>query len=92
VNYIDKLIPSDGKELPDNCYVCFHGTWAASCFEMLNYLAEKQIICFRVNLGEHPEVIDKYSILIYPTFISFVKGKEKFRVNGFRPKILNKLL
>lgn len=85
MNYIDKIIQSDGTNLPDNCIVCFHGTWSSICFKMLEFLSniKSDISILRVNIGENPSVRTKYSILICPTVIFFEKGKEKNRFNGY---------
>jgi len=85
----------------DKVYVLFHANWCPFCRAFMPAFEEYSKVnptgCLSVEIGDSPELFEKYSIDYYPTVILFEKGKVKKKLAakpgiGLDKKQLEKLV
>lgn len=85
----------------DKVYVLFHANWCPFCRAFMPAFEEYSRInpqgCLSVEIGDRPDLFEKYSVEYYPTVILFEKGKIKKRLDskpgiGLDKKQLEKLV
>lgn len=91
-NFEEKIENSKGVKLVD-----FFATWCGPCRMLAPILEqvseESSADIYKVDIDESSNLARKYGIMVVPTMLIFVNGKEVERFSGFMQKdaILNKL-
>lgn len=75
----------------------FYATWCAYCMKQrieLQELEDSEIRIGIVDGDESPNIVARYKIDGYPTFVLFKNGEEVARFSGFHKKneLLNRLM
>ncbi len=85
----------------EKVYVLFHANWCPFCRAFMpafeEYARANPKGCLSVEIGERPDLFEKYSVEYYPTVILLEKGKVKKRLDakpgvGLDKKQLDKLV
>lgn len=67
--------------------VCFSAPWCGYCTKQKAILNEmNEILIYSVDSGQSPEIIYKFKITSFPTFIIFQNGEEINRFLGLHDK------
>ncbi len=91
-NFEEKVEKSEGVKLVD-----FFATWCGPCRMLAPILEqvseESSADVYKVDIDESSNLARKYGIMVVPTMLVFVDGKEVERFSGFMQKdaILSKL-
>lgn len=64
----------------------FYADWCGYCARQADILKNMEITVYAVNSDTSPEIVHKYGITSYPSFVLFRDGKEITRFSGLRDK------
>lgn len=72
--------------------VDFYADWCVPCkmiaplLEELAVEHENDVLFYKVNVDENPDIAAKYSVMNIPTFASFKGGQHQRSIVGAKPK------
>jgi thiol-disulfide isomerase/thioredoxin len=67
-------------------FILFYAEWCPFSQRFLpvfeNCTKETTHMCYRMMIDEHPDLCEKYSVVVYPTVLFFENGKAVKRLDG----------